>query len=305
MITGIHHLTAIAGDPQINVDFYAGALGLRLVKKTVNFDDPGTYHLYYGDGLGRPGTILTFFPWPGANPGRVGIGQVTETALGVPIGSLDFWRERLTVKGVEFAEAGAGVLRFADPDGLRLTLEEGDYPGDGSGSGTVPPENAVRGIVGVVLAVRDAAPTVNLLTEVMGFHTVRDGVYEAKPGAAFARVAVVDVPLIANSPQARALNGAGTVHHVAFRVPDDATQEEWREKLESLGFHVSPVMDRNYFHSIYYREPGGVLFELATDPPGFTADESLEELGHNLRLPPQYEKFRKELEERLTPLTLP
>ena len=305
MITGIHHLTAIAKDAQENVDFYAGVLGLRLVKKTVNFDDPGTYHLYYGDGMGRPGTILTFFPYGQSAPGRVGVGQVTETALGVPAGSLPYWRERLTLNGVPFTEAGAGVLRFADPDGLHLMLEEGDYPGDGSGSGTVAPENAIRGIVGVVLAVRETAPTVKLLTEVMNFHTVREGVYEAKSGAAFARVAVISPPAeLASAPKARGLNGAGTVHHVAFRVPDDAAQEKWQAALEAQGYHVSPVMDRFYFHSIYYREPGGILFELATDPPGFTADEPLEELGQNLKLPEQYEKFRNELEAHLAPLQL-
>lgn len=308
MITGIHHVTAIASDPQLNLDFYAGVLGLRLVKKTVNFDDPGTYHLYYGDGLGRPGTILTFFPYGPGSPGRVGIGQVTETALGVPKGSLDYWRERLAVRGIEFTEAGADALRLADPDGLRLTLEEGEYPGDGSGSGTVPPEFAIRGITGVVLTVRDVKPTIHLLTEIMGFTPQNENgqVFEAKPGASFARVAVIDLPEeLAANPRARGLNGVGTVHHVAFRVPNDAAQEEWLAKLQTQGFHVSPVMDRFYFHSIYYREPGGILFELATDPPGFAADEPAEKLGEGLKLPEQYEKFRSELEAHLPPLKMP
>ena len=305
MITGIHHVTAIAGDPQANVDFYAGTLGLKLVKITINYDDPGTYHLYYGDGLGRPGTILTFFPWKGARRGRIGTGQVVAITLSLPVGALRYWRERLGEKNISFEEQGA-VLSLADPDGLPLILTERDgdtRPGDNN-SGNVPQEFAIRGVDSVTLQVGEAAPTLELLTERMGFEISQDGDGRFTAGEDTSGNAVYlheaeenDLP---------GLSGAGTVHHVAFRVPDDAAQEKWRNELTELGFAVSPVMDRQYFHSIYYREPGGVLLELATDAPGFTADgESADTLGKRLQLPEWLESKRDIIEAHLPKLRLP
>lgn len=305
MITGIHHVTAIASDAQANVDFYAGTLGLRLVKKTVNFDDPGTYHLYYGDGLGRPGTILTFFPWPGASQGRRGVGQVATTLFEVPRGSLAWWQSHLTAKGVTlWPDTTDKMVLFADGDGLALGLVEGDAPGDGGGSGTVPPEFAIRGVWAVNLWVAKGEPTAKLLTETMGFKQIGSA-FEANSNEAFRHVLLTSADAEKEVKLPRGLAGAGTVHHVAFRVPDDAAQEQWLQTLAGLGYNVSPVMDRNYFHSIYYREPGGILFELATDPPGFTADESPETLGEHLKLPEQYEKYREDLEASLPKLTVP
>ena len=305
MITGIHHVTAIAGDAQANVDFYAGTLGLKLVKQTINYDDPGTYHLYYGDGLGRPGTILTFFPWAGARRGRVGTGQAVVIALSIPVGTVAFWRNRLAMRGVSFNDHGA-TLSLTDGDGLPLLLtERADdmRPGD-NGAADVPQECAIRGVDNVTLQVGAASPTLDLLTGQMGFDIKHDGdgrftagveasgnavyVHEAEPG---------DLP---------GVGGAGTVHHVAFRLPDDAAQARWHAELLAVGYGVSPVMDRQYFHSIYYREPGGVLFELATDPPGFSADgESPETLGRRLQLPNWLETKRDVITAHLPALMLP
>jgi glyoxalase family protein len=300
MITGIHHVTAISGEAQRNVDFYAGVLGLKLVKKTVNFDDPGTYHLYYGDGLGRPGTILTFFPWANASKGRAGQGQVTRIHFNVPTGALSFWRERLTEAKVSTRDE-AGILHFQDPDGIELGIMENGQPGEAYG--LLSPDVAIREIGGATLTVKEPARTSAMLREVMGF---TPGADENEP---FRISDETDRDLILVHPNGAELGrgamGPGAVHHIAFRVADDAAQEAWREKLLGLGYHVSPVMDRNYFHSIYFREPGGVLFEIATDPPGFTADESPEALGTALKLPSQYEAHRADLERVLVPLKMP
>ena len=286
MIEGIHHVTAICGDAQTNVDFYAGVLGMRLVKKTVNFDDPGTYHLYYGDAAGSPGTILTFFPWPGAARGRAGAGQVLETVLEVPTGSIaDYWRRRLADAGVA-AETREGRLVLSDPDGMVLSLVEVEPSGEGGGSGTVPPEFTVRRIQGVRLGSLRPDATDRFLADVVEI------------GAPTAmRAASEELP--------RGTLGAGAVHHVAFRLADDAAQTEWIARLKKLSASVSPVMDRQYFHSIYFREPGGVLFELATDPPGFATDEPLETLGTRLCLPEWLEPKREEIESLLPKLRAP
>jgi glyoxalase family protein len=312
MITGIHHVTAIASNAQRNVDFYSGVLGMRLVKKTVNFDDPGTYHLYYGDGMGRPGTILTFFPWPGASPGRRGTGQVATTLLSVPLGTLNWWKVHLLEQSVALLPdskvdtEGNGILFFDDPDGMRLGLASDNAPGDGSGRGMIPPEFAIRGIWGVNLWEGRAEATRQFLREVIGFSSDEEQVgFVAAKGQSFDKVLVTVSDSTPGSALPRGLMGTGVVHHVAFRVADDATQAEWREKLIGLGFHVSPVMDRNYFHSIYFREPGGVLFEIATDPPGFTVDETEQSLGMGLKLPEQYEPLREQLEEVLPTLVVP
>jgi glyoxalase family protein len=307
--TGIHHVTAIAGDPQANVDFYVGMLGLRLVKKTVNFDDPGTYHLYYGDGEGTPGSIMTFFPWPGAPRGRIGAGQLTVTSFSVPAPSLGYWTERLVEAGVRFEKPedrfGETVLRIADPDDLRLELVAAAEDGrEGWVDGPVPTENAVRGFHHVTLAVADPSRTARLMTDTLGFRQTGEAEgrtrYEAGEGGPGNTVDVAD-----GTGFPRGMMGVGTVHHVAFRAPDEETQLALREEVGALGYDVTPVLDRNYFRSIYFREPGGVLFEIATDPPGFAVDEEPEHLGETLKLPPWLEPQRGRLEETLPSLRIP
>ena len=306
-LAGLHHVTAIASDPRRNADFYTRILGLRLIKRTVNFDDPSTYHLYYGDTVGSPGTVLTFFPWPGARRGRPGHGQVYATAFSIPAGSLPFWADRLRAHHVAVSEPidrfGDRVLEFSDPDGLRLELvatAEID-PRPGHVSAAIPAEHALRGFHGVTIALVTTEATEAVLTGPMNYRVI-----QRTPGRT--RLALPDnvgtyVDLLKDSAIPAGLSGAGTVHHVAFRTPDDATQAAAREHLNRLGHHVSPVMDRNYFHSIYYREPAGVLFEIATDTPGFAIDEPLASLGNELKLPARYEAHRTEIEAVLPSLT--
>jgi len=307
--SGIHHVTAIAGEPQRNVDFYVGILGLRMVKKTVNFDDPGTYHLYYGDGAGNPGGIMTFFPWAGAPQGRIGAGQLTVTSFSIPATSLGYWTKWLVEGGVRFEKPedrfGDTVLRFPDPDGLRLELVAAtDEDRDGWAGGAAPAEHAFRGFHHVTLAVADPPRTTQLLTETLGFRQTREAEsctrYEAGEGGPGNTVDVAD-----GTGFPRGTMGVGTVHHVAFRVPDDETQLALREEVAALGYDVTPVLDRNYFRSIYFREPGGVLFEIATDPPGFAVDEDPEHLGEELKLPPWLEPQRERIEAVLPPLRVP
>jgi glyoxalase family protein len=307
--SGIHHVTAIAGDPQRNVDFYVGLLEMRMVKKTVNFDDPGTYHLYYGNGVGTPGSIMTFFPWAGAPQGRIGAGQLTVTSFSVPASSLGYWTERLVEAGVRFEKPedrfGETVLRFSDPDGLRLELvAAGENDREGWADGQTPAEHAVRGFHHVTLVVADPSHTATLLTDTLGFRRVGEiegrTRYEAGAGGPGNTVDVAD-----GTGFPRGMMGVGTVHHVAFRVPDEEAQLELREAVAALGYNVTPVLDRNYFRSIYFREPGGVLFEIATDPPGFAVDEEPEHLGETLKLPPWLEPQRDRLEEVLPPLRVP
>jgi glyoxalase family protein len=307
--TGIHHVTAIAGEPQRNVGFYVGLLGLRMVKKTVNFDDPGTYHLYYGDWAGTPGTIMTFFPWPRAPHGRIGAGQLTVTSFSIPAASLGYWTERLVEAGVRFEKPedrfGETVLRLSDPDGLRLELvAAADDRREGWADGPAPAEHAVRGFHHVTLAVADPPRTAKLMTGTLGFRQAGETEgrtrYEAGEGGPGNTVDLAD-----GTGFLRGTMGVGTVHHVAFRVPDEETQLELREKVAALGYNVTPVLDRNYFRSIYFREPGGVLFEMATDPPGFAVDEVPGHLGESLKLPPWLESRRERLEETLPPLRVP
>ena len=305
-ILGLHHVTAIASDPQTNVDFYAGVLGLRLVKKTVNFDDPSTYHLYYGDGVGSPGSIMTFFPWPGARRGALGAGQTRTTAFAVPEDSLDFWRERLNeslVKSEDVERFGVSGLAFADPDGLSLELlaSVADDDARTPWSSAVPAERAIRGFDGVTLLHADSDATARLLVDAMGFRKVaEDGRrvrYESGNGGSGTMV-----DLLHDSDSVRGRVAGGSVHHVAFRVADDDEQAEWQERLFAAGHPTTEVKDRMYFHSIYFREPGGVLFELATDNPGFATDESVEELGTGLKLPPWFETVRDRIENALPDL---
>jgi glyoxalase family protein len=302
-IEGIHHITAIASAPQVNLDFYTGFLGLRLVKRTVNFDDPGTYHFYYGDEAGRPGTILTFFPWPGARRGRHGIGQVTATSFSIPEASIEFWRERASRYGVQISEEererfGKRVLSFSDPDGLALEFAATGQAGAGWHGSTIPAEHAIAGFAPSTLSIDRYEHTARLLVDTMGFRlTAQDGAryrFEVGNGGPPATVDLVCIPA---AP--RGSGGAGTVHHIAWRTPDDRNQRDWHTRIADAGLNVTPIIDRSYFRSIYFREPGGVLFEIATDTPGFTIDETLEELGSSLKLPPQYESARERIEGAL------
>lgn len=309
-ILGIHHITALANDPRRNVDFYTNALGLRMVKRTVNFDDPGTYHLYYGDDLGRPGTIMTFFPWPRSVQGYRGVGQATVTAFRIPAGSLGYWRERLRRLEIEHEEPiarfGREVLVLYDPDGLKLELVAAAggaafQPWSGS---PVPAEHSIRGFAGLTLTESALGPTAVFLTEVMGFEPAGETDGRARFVAGNGdEAAAIEVEERRGGAQGRI--AAGTVHHVAWRAADDAAQREWQEDLAVAGVRVTPVRDRQYFRSIYFHEPGGVLFEIATDPPGFTVDETPEDLGRSLRLPPWLEPNRAEVERVLPALEVP
>jgi len=304
-------MTAICGDAQANVDFYVGVLGLRLVKKTVNFDDPGTYHLYYGDGLGNPGSILTFFAWPGAYAGRHGLGQVTTTALAVPEGSLDWWAERLAQHGIAAGERqtrfGHEVLPFLDPEGIGLELvARADVPeGAAWPESPVPAKYAIRRMDGVTLTVARREATETMLTGVLGFTLVGEEGDRVRFTAAGQGESgsIADIVVAPGAP--RGSLGVGVVHHIAWRTPDDATQLLWQQRVHDVGRSVSPVMDRDYFHSIYFHEPGGVLFEIATVPPGFTVDEPAESLGTNLCLPQWLEKDRPAIAAKLPALHSP
>ena len=299
MINGLHHMTAIASDAQANVDFYVGVLGLRLVKKTINYDDPKTYHLYYGDYSGTPGSILTFFPWPGASRGRAGVGETQATALLIPRGSLEKWETYLRAQNVAVGEKTTRFhqtfLPFTDHDGTSLELVEGDERTGGS-------ETAIVRMAGVALRLASTDATEKLLTERLGFTFVQsDG--DAKryvSGSSFVDL-LVSPEEITGKPRL----GAGSVHHVAWRVANDAEQTAIQHDLHDNRVGVTDVKDRQYFHSIYFKEPGGVLFEIATDPPGFTADEPLEGLGSRLGLPEWLETDRAAMEKQLTALTVP
>ena len=303
-MSGIHHVTAISGKAARNLDFYTRTLGLRFVKRTVNFDDPGTYHLYYGDEAGRPGTILTFFPWEHASPGRAGVGLAQETAFRIPAASIGYWTHRFVEKGVahEAPEKrfGEAVLTFTDPDGMPLALVgmAGAEQERGWSDGAIPAEHAIRGFHGVTLMLDDGARTGAILTDVLGFaESGRDGALR-RFRANETLGAVVDVR------EAKGFLGGhlgrGSVHHVAFRAADDAAQAEMARKVaRDHGVATTGQKDRQYFRSVYFREPGGVLFEIATDQPGFTVDEPLASLGQALKLPRFLEPRRQELESAL------
>lgn len=303
--SGIHHVTAIAGDPQRNLDFYEGVLGLRLVKKTVNFDDPTTYHLSYGDEVGTPGTIMTFFPWGEAPKGRIATGQVSVTSFSIPRDSLGFWMQKLVEQGVRFEKPkerlGETVLTFEDPDGLRVELVAAEDGREGWSGGPAPAEHSVRGLHHVTLLVEHSERTVELLTQSLGLSRVgnEEGRTRFAAGGGLPG-ALVDISDGTGFPEGR--SGVGTVHHIAFRVSGDDELVERSEEISSLGYDVTPVRDRHYFRSIYFRESGGILFEIATDGPGFTVDQPATELGTELKLPPQYEPRREQLQETLPPL---
>jgi glyoxalase family protein len=310
-IVGLHHVTAIASDPQQNLDFYTEVLGLRFVKRTVNFDDPGTYHFYFGDDAGSPGTILTFFPWPHAGRGSAGAGEVTHTAFSVPAGSLDYWEKRLRDAGVFAERTGKrfeeDVLTLADPDGMKLELVAHEDAGTVQNPrfSDVPDAFAIRGFFGVTMLQIDAADTAKTLA-VMGFHQVAvegNRLRFASPEGSAQGALGNHIDVVVDPSANFGRSGAGSVHHIAFRASDDAAQQQWRAEIGKF-IPTTNVLDRDYFHSIYFREPGGVLFELATDNPGFATDEPLESLGEALRIPAWLEPRRAELELRLKPLVL-
>lgn len=300
---GIHHVTAIASNPQKNVDFYTKVLGLRLVKQTVNFDAPHVWHLYYGDEHGSPASIMTFFPWPGVMPGREGAGLTTATAFSVPPESIGFWQQRMKQLEVEtmdvFTRGDQEVLTLFDNDGMRLELvaSDGDQRSGWDGVSDIPQEHALRGLHEVTLSERAIDPTAGMLTNLLGMdlsgESNNSAVFEMGAGGAGASVNVV------GGVAERGLQAGGTVHHVAFRAPDLPTMELWQQELLSRGVSVTQIMDRQYFKSIYFREPGGVLFEIATDDPGFATDEPLLELGKKLKLPPWLEPSREQIENSL------
>ena len=306
-VHGLHHITAIAGTPQQNLDFYAGVLGMRLVKKSVNQDDPGTYHLFYADAEGHPGADLTFFPWTELAPPRLGHGLATEVALEVPPGSLDYWGARLEQYGAALEQIetrfGDRVLTLADPHGLKVGLVEPGAPPpraftpwDGS---PVPAERQIRGLYGATIWERDAGATASFLTGVLGFQRLAAAARVVRygfPGAA----GVIDVH--ETPDRRRGVWGVGAVHHLAWRVDDEAHQLAMRASIDAAGRHPTPVIDRFWFKSVYFREPGGVLFEIATDGPGFGVDEDAAHLGETLVLPPWLESSRREIEEILPPI---
>lgn len=309
-IQGIHHITAVAGDPQRNLDFYVQVLGQRFVKKTVNFDDPGTYHLYYGDLVGSPGTIMTFFPWRFARRGRVGNGEVSASAYNIAPASFDYWWKRLAAHRVQAltrgTRFGADVIGFHDPDGMRIELITHDgLPAPRVwADGPVPVEHALRAFHGVTIGVNGPTRTAALLTEHMGYALVgEEGARLRFKGASDDHGQYVD--LVVQPGMGPGQLGAGSVHHVAFRTVDDGEQLDYQAALAQAGLGPTPVQDRQYFHSIYFREPAGTLFEIATDAPGFAWDEPVEELGRELKLPPWLERQRAAIEPRLPHLVDP
>ncbi|MEP7108010.1 MAG: ring-cleaving dioxygenase [Ferruginibacter sp.] len=300
-ILGLHHITAIAGNAKRNYDFYTRILGLRMVKKTVNFDDPGTYHFYFGDETGTPGSILTFFPWEGIGAGRTGTGMATEIGYSVPAGSLNFWSDRFKkfdVSHDNIAERfGEQLLPFTDPDGLKINFilsgpEDKRKPWETT---EVTAKEAVKGFHNIVLNLKNIKGTAEILTDVFDYRLEKqEGNHYRFITDAIENAAIVD--LVESPDEDRGINAAGTNHHVAFRVKNEDILMAFREKIAARGLGITPKIDRDYFFSLYFREPGGVLFELATDNPGFATDETVAELGSSLRLPKQYEQSRAKIE---------
>ena len=306
-VNGLHHITAIAGPAQENLDFYAGVLGMRLVKKSVNQDDPGTYHLFYADAEGSPGSDLTFFPWSHAAPPRAGHGLAMEVGLEVPPGSLGYWADRLrrygTAIGSPETRFGESVLAFTDPHGLNVALVEAGRPRRFTpwSESPVPAERQIRGLYGAQVWEREAAGTTEFLTSILGFQQIATEHGWTRFGCA-GGPGVIDVR---DAPEARrGAWGVGAVHHLAWRVDDDDHQLEVRTRVDGAGVHPTPVIDRFWFKSVYFKEPGGVLFELATDGPGFAVDEDAAHLGESLVLPPWLEAHRAAIEETLPPLRI-
>jgi glyoxalase family protein len=303
-ILGIHHITAIAGNAKRNYHFYTHVLGLRLVKKTVNFDDPGTYHFYFGDEKGTPGTILTFFPWDNVKSGKYGTGIATDIGYSVPAGSLEFWENRFKQLGVKITGSGRrfneGYLSFEDPDGLPLTLIIPETKDNRAGWQTdeVKGDVAIKGFHSITLTLKNASATAKILTDIFNYKLVtQEGRRYRYATNEIETASIVDI--VEEPGTAQAVNAGGTIHHVAFRVKDEQTLMAFREKVLAFGLGITEKIDRNYFFSLYFREPGGVLFEIATDNPGFAVDEPVDKLGSGLKLPPQYESYRNRIEAHL------
>lgn len=300
---GIHHITAMVNDAQRNIDFYAGVLGLRLIKKTINFDRPEVYHLYFGNEMGDPGTVITFFPWAKQLKGRIGTGQVGVTSYLIPKGSISFWENRLEKFNIEYSSSvrfGERYIKFNDPDGLLLELVERDEgPINHWSFGGVEVENAIKGFSGAILYSAQPHKTTDVLENVMGLDCIgQDGDYlrfkaEGHLGN------TIDIQL---NPSVRGLMGAGTVHHIAWRAKDEEEHRRWRSLLVEKDYYPTEILDRNYFKALYFHEQGGILFEIATDTPGFSIDEPVTELGQKLMLPSWLESKREELEESLPPV---
>ncbi|WP_404322241.1 ring-cleaving dioxygenase [Cytobacillus firmus] len=301
--SGIHHISAIVGHPQENIDFYAGVLGLRMVKQTVNFDDPGTYHLYFGNNEGKPGTIITFFPWANAFQGEIGDGQAGVTSYAIPSGALEFWKDRFKKFKISYTmerRFSEESIRFQDPHGLILEMVERDEGETNIWTfGGITPDVAVKGFAGATLYSSQPEQTAHLLESVMGLERIGEEgeIIRFQSSAPIGNV----IDLKKTSGKLGRM-GVGTVHHIAWRAEDDQDQLEWREYVRSNGYGVTPVRDRNYFNAIYFREHGEILFEIATDPPGFAHDESPGEIGEKLMLPEQYENMRDRIERKLIPI---
>ncbi|PFJ08965.1 ring-cleaving dioxygenase [Bacillus cereus] len=302
-IAGIHHISAMVNDAQRTIDFYAGVLGLRLVKKTINFDRPEVYHLYFGNESGEPGTVITFFPWPKQLKGRIGTGQVGVTGYMIPNGSMPFWENRLQKFNIEFVSSvrfGETYLQFQDPDGLQIELVEREgNPQNTWSFGGIGVENAIKGFSGATLYSAQPNKTAQLLEEVFGLECIgqEDGFLRFQSEAEVGNI--IDIKLTASI---RGLMGAGTVHHIAWRAKDEEEHQEWWSMLQEKGYYPTEILDRNYFKALYFHEAGGILFEIATDPPGFAVDEPTKELGEKLMLPSWLEPKREELEEILPPI---
>jgi len=306
-ILGLHHITAIADDAQRNYDFYTQALGFRLVKKTVNFDDPTTYHFYFGDEVGSPGTILTFFPWANISQGKNGAGMATEIGYSVPKESLNFWKNRFEKLNIRYDNSsvkfGEKQLSFQDPDGLRISLIESNYKDDRKGRETteINADVAIKGFHTVTLTLNNKKATAAILTDVFGYKLIanEDNLYRYQTDAVD-NAALIDILEMPLTP--RGINAGGTNHHIAFRVKDEEDLMAIREEIVERGLHITEKINRDYFFSLYFREPGGVLFEIATDNPGFATDETVENLGSSLQLPDQYKAMRGEIEKGLPDL---
>lgn len=306
-INGIHHITVMASDPQANHDFYTQTLGMRFIKKTVNFDAPDVYHLYYGDEIGTPGTILTFFPFPDARRGKRGAGEINIVSFSVPSDSLQYWIDRFADLAIDFSgpskKFGYEYISLLDPDGMKIEIVADPNVNkiNGWNSGIVPPEHTIRKFFGSTFYLNNSVPTEKLIIETMGAKFIAaEGSIKRYSFGENENLAFVDIVEDKNLP--RASSGAGSVHHIAWRTSNDEEQLNWRNKIIGDGFYPTEVVNRNYFHSIYFREPGGVLFEIATDGPGFLIDEKIDSLGEDLKLPEWHEPKRKLIEQILIPL---
>lgn len=306
-ITGIHHITVMAGNPQANYDFYTQVLGLRFIKKTVNFDAPDVYHFYYGDETGTPGTILTFFPFPDARRGKRGAGEISKISFRIPNNSFDYWIDRLAALAVPFngpsVKFGYSHLSFIDPDGMLVELAADPIADSiqGWSNGEIPTEHSIRNFAGAEFLLNDHINTERLLIDVLGFKFI-DEKNNIRRFLAGEGTSSSFIDLKINPEIGYPQNGAGTVHHIAWRTANDETQNNWRNKIIEYGLYPTEQRDRNYFRSIYFREPGGILFEIATDEPGFLIDEDFQSLGTELKLPEWYESKREIIESQLYPL---